>query len=66
VDIANEKFKLAIDALRAYEAKYHTNRIVDQRMEKAEKGDKSSVKVLNRLKENFRVRGASPFALSPY
>jgi hypothetical protein len=57
---ADEKFKKAIDALRAYETKYCPNKIVAKRMEKAEEGDKSSSKVLNRLKENFIVREELP------
>jgi hypothetical protein len=63
---ADEKFKEAIDALSVYEAKYHCRKIVAQKMEKAEEGDKTSSKVLNRLKETFRVRGVCPFALSSY
>jgi hypothetical protein len=63
---ADKKFKMAIDALSAYETKYHPKKIVAEKMEKAEEGDKSSSKVLNRLKENSIVRGACSFALSPY
>ena len=63
---ADEKFKEAIDALSVYEAKYHPSKIVAQKMEKAEEGDKSSSKVLNKLKEKFLVRGVCPFALSSY
>jgi hypothetical protein len=50
-----EKFKMAIDALRDYETKYHLNKVVTVRMEKAEEVDKSSSELLNRLK-SFRVR----------
>jgi hypothetical protein len=60
----DEKFKKAIRALIAYEAKYHTIKIVAKRMEKAKAGDKPSSKLLNRLKENFRVRGELAHLLS--
>ena len=51
-----EKFKKAIDALRDYETEYHSKKIVTERMENAEKVDKSSSKFLNRLKESSWVR----------
>ena len=47
---------MAIDALRDYETKYHLNKVVTVRMEKAEEVDKSSSEFLNRLKERFCVR----------
>ena len=57
---ADKKFKKAIDALRTYEAEYCPYMIVAKRMEKAEEEDKSSLKLLNRLKQNFRVREELP------
>ena len=57
---ADEAFKKAIDALRAYETKYCPYKTVAKRMEKAEEEDKSSLKLLNRLKQNFRVREELP------
>ena len=60
---ADETFKNAIDALRAYETKYCPYKIVAKRMEKAEEEDKSSLKLLNRLKQNFRVREELPLWL---
>jgi flavin-dependent dehydrogenase len=55
---ADEAFKEAVNMLSDYERKYHSEfeETVSRRMEKAEKEDKSSLKVLNRLKETFRVR----------
>lgn len=55
-DIADEAFKNAVDILTNYGRNYHPKEAVAERMEKAEKEDKSSLKVLNRLKETFRVR----------
>ena len=52
----DEKFKKAIRALIAYGAKYYPYKDVAERMEKAKAVDKSSLKLLNRLKENFLVR----------
>jgi hypothetical protein len=42
--------------LTGYGRNYHPEEAVAERMEKAEEEDKSSLKVLNRLKETFRVR----------
>jgi macrodomain Ter protein organizer (MatP/YcbG family) len=53
---ADVKFKKAIDALSAYEKKYHLKETVTQTMEEAEGKDKSSSTILKRLKETFRVR----------
>jgi hypothetical protein len=50
------KFKNAIDALSAYEKKYHSRETVTQTMAEAEAKDKSSSTILKRLKETFRVR----------
>ena len=52
----DENFRMAIDALSAYETKYHPKKIVAQRMERAEVWDKSSSTILSRLKANLRVR----------
>jgi hypothetical protein len=53
---ADEKFKNAIDALIAYEKMHHSSETVAERMKKAEEVDKSSMTLLNRLKNNFHVR----------
>jgi hypothetical protein len=53
---ADAKFKKAIDALSAYEKKYHFRETVTQMMAEAEAKDKLSSTILNRLKETFRVR----------
>jgi len=53
---ADAKFKKAIDALSAYEKKYHLRETVTQTMAEAEANDKSSSTILKRLKETFRVR----------
>jgi hypothetical protein len=56
----DDKFKKAIDDLSDYENRYHWHPgyrepTVAEKMKKAEEDDKSSLKFLNRLKENFRV-----------
>ena len=51
---ADEAFKNAVKILTAYDPDKAVR--VAERMEKAEEEDKSSLKVLNRLKETFRVR----------
>ena len=53
---ADAKFKKAIDALSAYEKKYHFRESVTHTMAEAEAKDKSSSTTLKRLKETFRVR----------
>ncbi len=53
---ADPKIKKAIDALSAYEKKYHLRETVTQRMAEAEAKDKSSSTILKRLKERLRVR----------
>jgi hypothetical protein len=53
---ADKAFKKAVNMLTDYERNYHPQEAVAERMEKAEEEDKSSLKVLNRLKETFRVR----------
>ncbi len=53
---ADKAFKDAVNALTNYERNHHTHEDVAKRMEKAEEEDKSSLKVLNRLRESFRVR----------
>jgi hypothetical protein len=63
---ADDKFKKAINALIAYEKSFHSKEIVAEKMEKAEAYDKSSSTILNRLKENFRVREyLAPFFRRP-
>ena len=59
----DEAFKEAVNMLSDYERKYHSKseETVSRRMEKAEEEDKSSLKVLNRLKEAFCVRETSTF-----
>jgi hypothetical protein len=54
----DENFKKATDALNAYEKRHHPNpkAPVAERMETAEEMDTSSLKFLNRLKENWSVR----------
>ena len=52
----DEKFKKAIEALSDFESQYHPRYRTIDRMERAEMMDKSLLKVLNKLKENFRVR----------
>ena len=51
---ADKAFKNAVKILTAYDSK-KVARVAD-RMEEAEKKDKSSLKILNRLKETFLVR----------
>lgn len=53
---ADKAFKNAVDMLKGYGRDYHPEEAVAKRMEKAEEDDKSSLKVLNKLKETFRVR----------
>ncbi len=53
---AEAKFKEAIDALSAYERKHYSMDTVTRTMEDAKTEDKSSSKILNRLKEKFQVR----------
>jgi phosphate uptake regulator len=53
-DGADEAFKNAVKILTAHNPNNAVQ--VAERMEKAEKEDKSSLKILNRLKETFRVR----------
>jgi lysyl-tRNA synthetase class I len=54
---ADEKFKSAIEALTAYEKKFHLRKTVAERMTAAEAKDKSSSTILNKLREKLRVRG---------
>jgi hypothetical protein len=54
------KLKDAIDALSAYEKKYHSKETVTQTMAEAEVKDKSSTTILKKLKETFRVREDAP------
>ena len=53
---ADKAFENAVRKLGDYEREYYTHRIVVEDMKKAEETDKSSLKFLNRLRENFRVR----------
>lgn len=57
---ANEAFKNAVNMLTDYGRNHHRDSEeavrVAEKMEKAEEEDKSSLKVLNRLKATFRVR----------
>ena len=50
------KFKKATNALSAYEKKYNLGEAVTDRMAEAEAEDRSSSKILERLKGTFRVR----------
>lgn len=54
----DESFKKATDALSAYERTHHPNAktLIAERMKTAEEKDTSSLKFLNRLKENWQVR----------
>jgi lysyl-tRNA synthetase class I len=62
---ADKAFKNAVNMLKNYGRDYHPEEAVAKRMEKAEEDDKSSLKVLNKLKETFRVREEpTPFASS--
>jgi hypothetical protein len=57
VESVDEKFRKAIHELKVYEEKHHSNsKVVEGRMEDAQKKDKVSSTTLNRLKEKFRVR----------
>ena len=53
---ADKAFKNAVKMLTDYGRNYHPKEAVTERMEKAEGEDRSSLKVLNRLKETFQVR----------
>ena len=53
---ADEAFKNAASKLGDYGRVYHPNETVTERMEMAEKTDKSSLTFLNRMMEPFRVR----------
>jgi hypothetical protein len=54
----DKAFKIAVKMLIDYGRNYHpeSEKKFAERMEKAEEEDKSSLKVLNRLKATFRVR----------
>ena len=53
---ADKKVKKAIDALSAYEKKYHVNETVVRRMAPAKAKDKSASTTLKKLKEKLPVR----------
>ena len=53
---ADEAFRNAVSRLSEYGTKYHPKETVAERIEVAGVTDKSSLKVLNRLRETFRVR----------
>jgi hypothetical protein len=53
---ADKAFKNAVQMLTDYGRNCHPEEAVAERMEKAAEEDKSSLKVLNRLKETFHVR----------
>jgi len=56
----DEKFETAIKVLDEYHVEYHPERSaskLSERMAEARKNDRSSLTILNRLKETFRVRG---------
>jgi len=53
---ADAKFKGAIDALSAYEKKFHPKETVAETMAEAEAKDKKSSTILSKLKETLRVR----------
>jgi hypothetical protein len=55
-DEADKAFKNAVNMLMNYGRNCRPGEAVAERMEKAEEEDKSSLKVLNKLKETFRVR----------
>ena len=55
-DETDKAFKNAVVMLTNYGRNYCSEEAVAERMEKAEEVDKSSLKVLNKLKETFRVR----------
>jgi hypothetical protein len=50
---ADEKLKRAFNALSDYGEKWYSKDIVVRRMEEAEAKDKSSSKILNKMKEKF-------------
>jgi hypothetical protein len=52
---ANAKFKKAVDALTAYEKKYHSRETVALTMAEARAKDQSSLTILQKLKETLRV-----------
>jgi hypothetical protein len=53
---ADVKFMIATRALSAYEEKYYIGETVTQRLAKAKAKDKSSLSVLETLKEKLRVK----------
>jgi hypothetical protein len=55
-DGADEAFKSAVSMLKDYGRTHCPGEAVEKKMKEAEEEDKSSMKVLNRLKETFRVR----------
>jgi hypothetical protein len=53
----DEKFETAIKVLDEYHVEYHKRSSgLSERMTEARKNDRSSLTILNRLKETFRVR----------
>jgi len=52
----DKRFEMAINALSEYERRQHSRETVHKVMAEAKARDKSSVTVLDRLKEKFRVR----------
>ena len=52
----DEKIKNAASKLNDYGKKYHSNETVAERIEKAEKTDKSSLTFLNRMMKSSHVR----------
>ena len=60
---ADKAFEYAVNRLMYHARNYHPQlpvAILAERMEKAEEEDKSSLKVLNKLKEKFLVREEVP------
>lgn len=57
---ADKAFKNAVNRLTGYGRDYHPNVTVAEIMEKAEEEDKSSLKVLNKLKDTFRPLEEEP------
>ena len=56
---ADKKFEMAIQMLNDYQMEYHPTRPISNlcdMMAKARENDQSSLTILNRLKETFRVR----------
>jgi hypothetical protein len=53
---ADDAIENAVIELGNYERRYHFNETVAERIKMAEKADKSSLKALNCLVENIRVR----------